>query len=191
MRISASRLFPLLLMLALAMLSLWLEHAVLDEARAPVPRRHNPDYIVENFSVATYNREGATESTLAAAKMIHFPDDDSTELLAPHLVQTKAGQPRMTITAGRGALSQNGEEVFLYDNVVLVRDAAEGVPEARMMTDFLHLVRARSLVRTDRDVAISEAGRVLSGRGMEYYNDSRQLYLHDQVRGRFEKKGAS
>ncbi len=191
MRISASRLFPLLLMLALAMLSLWLEHAVLDEARAPVPRRHNPDYIVENFSVATYNREGATESTLAAAKMIHFPDDDSTELLAPHLVQTKAGQPRMTITVGRGALSQNGEEVFLYDNVVLVRDAAEGVPEARMMTDFLHLVRARSLVRTDRDVAISEAGRVLSGRGMEYYNDSRQLYLHDQVRGRFEKKGAS
>ena len=191
MRVSATRLFPLALMLALALLSFWLEYAVLEDARAPTPRRHHPDYIVENFSVATYDREGAAESTLSAAKMIHFPDDDSTELLAPHLVQTKTGQPRMTVTAGRGALSQNGEEVFLYDNVVLVREAGDDVPEARMMTDFLHLVRARSLVRTDRDVAISEAGRSLSGRGMEYYNDSRQLHLHERVRGRFDKKNAS
>ncbi len=139
----------------------------------------------------TYNRQGATESTLSAAKMIHFPDDDSTELVAPHLVQTKPDEPRITVTAGRGALSKDGEEVFLYDNVVLVRAASGDTPEARMMTDFLHLVRARSLVRTDREVAISEAGRFLSGRGMEYYNDSRQLYLHERVRGRFEKNSAS
>ena len=191
MKGSATRLFPLALMLALAMLSIWLEHAVFDDAHAPALRQHNPDYFVENFSIVTYNRQGATESTLSAAKMIHFPDDDSTELLGPHLVQTKPDEPRMTVTAGRGALSQDGEEVFLYDNVVLVREAGNGAPEARMMTDFLHLVRARSLVRTDQDVAISEAGRFLSGRGMEYYNDSRQLYLHQRVRSRFEKKNAS
>ena len=32
--------------------------------------------------------------TLAAAKMIHYPDDDSTELVAPRLVQTKPNEPR-------------------------------------------------------------------------------------------------
>ena len=30
----------------------------------------------------------------------------------------------MTVTAERGTLSQDGEELFLYDNVVLVRDAS-------------------------------------------------------------------
>jgi len=43
-------------------------------------------------------------------------------------------------------------------------------------------------VRTDREVEISEEGRVLSGRGMEYRNDTQQLVLHDHVRGRFEPR---
>ena len=191
MRLSASRLFPLALMFVLALLTLWLERAVREEELHPSLRRHDPDWTVEDFRLTTYARDGAAESMLFAAKMLHYPDDDTTDLVAPRLVQTKPGEPRMTVTAGRGALSQNGEEVFLYDNVVLVREAGDDVPEARMMTDFLHLVRARSLVRTDQDVAISEAGRSLSGRGMEYFNDSRQLYLHDRVRGRFDKKSAS
>ena len=33
----------------------------------------------------------------------------------------------------RGLLSRSGEEIFLYDNVKLVREALEGTPEARMI----------------------------------------------------------
>jgi lipopolysaccharide export system protein LptC len=55
-----------------------------------------------------------------------------------------------------------------------------------MQSSFLHVVRARSLVRTDREVTISERGRILVGLGMEYDNASRQLSLQAQVRGSFE-----
>lgn len=189
MRLSVARLFPLLLMLALALLTFWLERTVREEEGVhPSLRRHDADYIVENLSLTRFNAQGATESTLAAAKMIHYPDDDSTELVAPRVVQTKPDEPRMTVTADRGALSYDGEEVFLYDNVLLVREAASDRSETRMRTSFLHVVRAKSLVRTDRDVLITEDKRVLSGRGMEYHNESRQLYLREQVRGRFEPK---
>jgi lipopolysaccharide export system protein LptC len=43
-------------------------------------------------------------------------------------------------------------------------------------------------VRTDREVEIAEEGRILSGRGMEYSNETQQLVLHDRVRGRFEPR---
>lgn len=189
MKLQATRLFPLLLMLALALLTFWLEQTVREGGGThPSLQRHDPDYIVDRMNLVRYGADGGVESTLAAVKMIHYPDDDSTELIAPRMVQTKPNEPRVTVTARRGTLSQDGEEVFLYDDVLLVRDGAAGSPEARMRTSFLHVVRDRSLVRTDREITISEEGRVLSGRGMEYYNDTRQVFLRDRVRGRFEPR---
>jgi lipopolysaccharide export system protein LptC len=188
-RFSTTRLFPLALMLALALMTFYLERAVRDDEPQSSLRRHDPDYLVTNFTTTTYNREGAVETVLSADKMMHYPDDDTTELLAPRVLQAKPDEPRFTVRADRGALSRDGDEIFLYDNVVLVREAREADPEARMTTSFLHVLRDRSLVRTDREVKIVEGRRSLAGRGMEYNNESRELLLRDSVQARFEPQG--
>ena len=186
---STARMFPLLLMLALAGLSFWLERLVRDdEGVHPALRRHDPDYMVDDLAHTRLNPQGVVESTLVAAKMLHYPDDDTTELVAPRVVQTKPGEPRMTVTADRGALSQDAEEVFLYGNVLMVREGGPDRAETRMRTSFLHLVRGHSVIRTDRDVVITEENRVLSGRGMEYHNDSKELFLRERVRVQFAPK---
>ena len=188
MSISFSRLFPLLLVLSLALLTFWLERTARLEQSHPSLRRHDPDYIVHNFKIIGYGPTGEAESMLSARKMVHYPDDDSTELSAPRSLQTKPGEAPMAITSDRGALSQDGEDTFLYDNVLLVRSAIPQQPEMRMQTSFLHVVRARSLIRTDREVAMREEGRYLTGRGLEYDNQSRVLQLRNNVRGRFEQR---
>jgi lipopolysaccharide export system protein LptC len=181
--------FPLLLMLALAGLTFWLERTVREEEGAhPSLRRHDPDYIVDNLTHTRFNIQGLVESTLTAAKMLHYPDDDTTDLVAPHMVQTKPNEPRVTVTADRGALSQDGEEVFLYDNVVIVRDGERNRSETRMRTSFMHVIQARSVFQTDRDIVITEEDREISGRGMEYHNDTKELFLRERVRGRYESK---
>ncbi len=188
MLISNTRLFPLLLMLSLALLTFWLERTARIDQSHPSLRRHDPDYLVHNFRIVGYGTTGAQESMLTARKMVHYPDDDSTDLDAPRVLQTKAGEAPMTLTADRGALSQDGEDTFLYDNVLLVRSAIPQLPEMRMETSFLHVVRARSIFRTDREIAIHEDGRDLTGRGLEYNNESRVLQLRAKVRGRFEPR---
>lgn len=191
MRLSTTRLFPLALMGVLALLSFYLERAVREEETPAPVRRHDPDYLITNFTATTYDKSGAPESKLSAAKMIHYPDDDSTELVEPYLVQSKANEARMTVRAERGALSRDGEEIFLYDGVLLTREADRGKPEARLTTSFLHVVRDKSLALTDRDVLIEEESRSLAGRGMEYNYDSGQMILRNNVRGRFDPKGGS
>ena len=186
MTLSAIRLFPLLLMLALAALTFWLELVMREEEDLrQSPRRHDPDYVIDRLLHTRFNAQGVAESTLAAEKMLHYPDDDSTELVAPRLVQTKANEPRVTVTADRATLSQDGEELFLHDNVLVVREAGARQPEARMRTSFLQIARAQSVLRTDVEVVITGGDRVLSGRGMEYNNESRQLFLRERVRGRY------
>jgi lipopolysaccharide export system protein LptC len=186
--LSTTRLFPLALMLALALLTFYLDRMVREEETQPQKRRHDPDYVVTNFTTTTFDRDGKPLSMLSAARMVHFPDDDSTELYAPRVIQTKPREPRMSVSAQRGAVSADGEEIFLYDNVVLVREADAERPEARLTTSFLHILRERSLVRTDREVTIVEDTRSLSGRGMEYNSESRVFTLMAEVRGRFEAK---
>ena len=185
MKLSATRLFPLLLVLALALLSFWLERTLRIEERHPALRRHDPDFQVEHFTLQKFDAAGALVASLAAAKMVHYPDDDSTELYAPRVVQTKPAAPRLAVSADRGALSQSGEEVFLYDNVLLQREAPGGLGETRIHTSFLHFVTAQSLVRTDRDVTVSAPGRSFSARGMEFHNDTGELFLRARVRGQF------
>lgn len=188
MKLSATRLFPLLLMLTLALLTFWLERLVRVEPQAQAPRRHDPDYAIERFALVEYSREGAPVSNFSAAKMVHFPDDDSTDLLGPRAVQTKPGEPRLTLSGDRGTLSQDGSEMLLYDNVLMLRDASAGHSGSELRSNFLHLISARSLVRSDREVSITDQGRSIVARGMEYNNLSGQLELHSQVRGTFEAK---
>jgi len=188
MRLPATRLFPLGLMLVLAALTFYLDRAVNEEDTHPALRRHDPDYLVINFTTTSYNGAGMAESTLSAAKMVHFPDDDTTELTDPRVVQTKAEQPKVTVSADRGKLSRDGEDIFLYDNVVLHREAGAGKGPATLTTDYLQVARDRSIARTDRPVKISEEGRTLSGRGMEYSNETRHFTLQSDVRARFEAR---
>ena len=186
MRFTNTRVLPLGLMFVLALVSFWLERTVREEEPRASVRRHDPDYLVTNFTTTSYNREGAAESVLSADRMVHYPDDDSTELLRPRVVQTRPNEPRMTVRAERGALSRDGDDIFLYDNVVLVREADKERPQAQMTTSFLQVARDRSIVRTDRDVVIHEDRRTLFGRGMEYDNQSQVLQLLSRVRGIFE-----
>ncbi len=172
-------------MLALALLTFYLERTVREDDAPATLRRHDPDYIVSNFTTTTYTGEGAVETVMSAERMVHYPDDDTTELFAPRVVHAKPDQARFSVRAERGQLSRDGDEIFLYGDVVLVRDAAADRPEARMTTEFLHVLRERSLVRTDRLVKIVEGGRSLEGRGMEYNNASRELVLRADVIARF------
>ena len=188
MKLSSTRLFPLLLMVTLALLTFWLERTAREEPVQGAQPRHDPDYTVERFSITDFSREGAPVSTLSAVKMVHYPDDDSTELAAPRLVHERPAEPRLVVSADRGTLSRDAAEISLHDNVQLLREAGHGLPEARVRTSYLHLERARALARTDREVRVEEPGRTLVGRGMQFDNQARQLELESQVRGSFGVK---
>lgn len=186
MRLASTRVFPLVLMLALALLSFWLERTARDAPAPSAANRRDADYSAERFTITDYGSDGSPVSTLSAVKMVHYPEGDATVLAAPHLVQTRPAQPRLVLSADRGTLSRDGAELFLHDNVLLVREPLEQIPEARMRTSFLHLDRLREVVRSDREVSIEERGRTLVAHGMEYDNAARRLTLLAQVRGSFE-----
>jgi lipopolysaccharide export system protein LptC len=182
-----SNLFPLLLMLALAAASLWLERAVQAPERDNSGKtRHDPDFIAEDFGINKLNASGKPEYSLSAARMLHYPDDESTDIVAPHLVQRHGDDAPVIIHADRGLISRNGDEASFFGNVVVVREASRGQSELRVQTEYLQVVPDRDIARTDKPVTITEGRSRLSGVGMEFNNKTRQFALLSQVRGTFD-----
>jgi lipopolysaccharide export system protein LptC len=183
----ASNLFPLLLILALAAASLWLERAVQEpEHDRSAKMRHDPDFIVENFGIVKLNAAGRPEYTLSAERMLHYPDDESTSIVAPRVVQRHDDAAPIVISAERGLVSKNGDEASFSGGVLVVREAGQGRDELRMQTEYLLVLPDLDLARTDKPVVITEGRSRLAGTGMELNNKTRQFTLQSQVRGSFD-----
>lgn len=185
----ASTLFPLLLLLALAAASLWLERAVQAPERDQSGKlRHDPDFIAEDFGITKMDAAGKPEYILSAERMQHYPDDESTSVVAPRLVQRHDNANPVVIRADRGLIAKKGEEASFYGSVVVVREAGRGQSELRVQTEYLQVIPDRDLARTDKPVIITEGRSRLSGIGMEFNNKTRQFALQSQVRGTFDAR---
>ena len=129
---------------------------------------------------------GKPEYSLSAARMLHYPDDESTNIQEPRLVQRHDDAAPILIRADRGTVSRNGNEASFFGNVVVVREASRERSELRIQTEYLQIVPDRDLARTDRPVTITEGRSRLAGVGMEFNNKTRQFALLSQVRGTFD-----
>lgn len=176
--------FPLFLLALLAALLFWVNQS----ARAPSPvqdedsRRAAPDYMIENFSAVRMDRDGVSRHLLSAKRMLHYPDDDTTDLEQPRFINTEPGKPAMQVDADQAKMSANGEDIYLTGNVRVLRSAGKGRRETAMTTSFLHLLPDDGIAKTDRPVVITEANAVIKAVGMEVSNRTQVTRLLSQVR---------
>ena len=128
--------------------------------------------------------------TLTARRMTHYPDDETTEVEEPRLVQFREEAPPVRISAERGTVTKDGEEVRLYGNVLVVRDGTKGRPPLRMETTYLQVFPKQDVARTPEAVVITEGESRLTGVGLDYNTKTRQLELKAKVNGTFVRGAA-
>jgi lipopolysaccharide export system protein LptC len=187
MKTRFTHLLPLAMMLFLAALTLWLQYAVLGDSGGDAkPAGHDPDAIVENFAVQRLDESGKLRYTFSAPKMVHFSDDGSGEVIYPRIVQLADDGANLVTTANRATVSRQGEEAFLYGNVLFLREATPVRAELRVRTEFLHLLAEKGVARTDHTVTITEGRSILTGVGMVVDSNKHQFTLQSQVRGIFD-----
>lgn len=174
---------PLLPLLGLLAASYWLNQQVQPEAVKPdSSKRHDPDAIMENFSATKMDDQGTPRFIMTAKKLQHYPDDDSTELVTPSLTTLSATRPPIHTFARRGLVSSKGDEVFLHDDVRVVREASADREKLTLLTEYLHVIPDRDLADTDQAVTIVDAHNTVHAIGLEMDNNARTLKLLAQVR---------
>jgi len=177
---------PLAVLALLVGLTLWLNTLVqVPNARADGSLRHDPDVMVDSFNARKLAEDGAVQYTVAAKKMVHYPDDDSALLESLTLEAFEPRQPKMTITADHGRLEQGGDRVWIEGNVVIVREADAKTEKARVTTDKLLVLPDEGKASTTTEVHLEMPSTRAVAQGLELDNRERTIKL-DRVHATYK-----
>ena len=122
----------------MAALGIWLQVSLLEPpvVKPALSSTHEPDYIIQSFT-ATGRDEAGVIYVLKAQRLVHFPDDNTSLLDAPRLVQYQDDQPLRHTTSESGWLSGDGKDVLLTGNVKVTQNPSEGDPGSVTRTERL------------------------------------------------------
>jgi lipopolysaccharide export system protein LptC len=178
---------PLILVGMLVAFTFWLDRLAQPVALGSgAAIRHDPDYMVDGLSAMRMSESGAARYTLSAAKMVHYPDDDTTLLTTPRLVNLGAAKAPVTITSNQAVVSSNGEHVYFQDDVRVTRAAFGDSSELLLRTAYLHVIPDDNLATTDRAVTITDAATTVTAVGLELNSETRVMKLLAKVRGTYD-----
>ena len=91
------------------------------------------------------------------------------------------GDPKGSVQAGRGEVSDDYQNVRLLDDVVLKNSAGYS-----LYTDHLEYDHATQIASTDAFVRLVADGMQLEGTGLEFYLKQQRVYLNADVKGFFD-----
>jgi lipopolysaccharide export system protein LptC len=177
---------PLLPLLPVLLATYWLNQQVQPLPQTQSQQRHDVDFVVNRLAAVTLNEQGQPRFTLAAEKMWHYPDDDTTHLQMPRLASLYANRPPVHTSAQTGMISSKGDEVFLYDEVRVLRPASGDIGEQLFATDYLHVIPDRDWAETDQSVVMTSQHNIIRAVGMELDNKARTVRLLSRVRAHHE-----
>lgn len=178
---------PLLPLLLLLGATYWLDLQVQPSATGINPNlRHDPDYIVDNFTATTLDKNGKIHFVMSAKKMWHYPDDDTTHLESPQLQSFNAPRLPTRMSAKNGEVTSKGEAVFLRDEVILVRPAYEKSSELTFSTSALHIIPSKDTAETDQAVTMLDARTKVNAVGMILDNKARTIKFLSNVKVEYE-----
>jgi lipopolysaccharide export system protein LptC len=176
---------PVIAMAALAGITWWLLQSQLPKI-APEPERpktHVPDYFADNFSVSELDATGTTEYRLTAKSMIHYEDDDNSDLVTPAMRMFQPLKPTVTATSERGTVNGDVSIVDLYDHARILRAAGYGDPQMQADSVHFRILVNDDVIETEKPVKLQRGPSVMTADAMNYNNVTRVMKLFGTVRG--------
>lgn len=179
---------PLVLAGVLALLAVWLNqltHRPVLEDHGGFA--HEPDTIVTRFNALAFDAEGRPLHRLTADKLIHYMDDDTTEILNPRFSVLEGDRLQSDVVARRGQISTNGQHVHLLGDVRVNRYSQTGGLPATLDTEYLWITPDAHLMRTDRAVTLRQGKTVITAGSMLANTKNKEMTLSKGVHGYYEK----
>ena len=181
---------PVLVMGVLALGTYWLVRSTpVSGPQVPeLVRGHEPDYFMHGFKVKTFDATGRLRSEVAGDVAKHYPDTKWMEIDAIRIRSFDASGRLTTATANKGLANEDGSEVQLMGNAVVVREAvtaagsAPAQPRSEYRGEFLHAFMDTEQVKSHKPVELQRGSDHFTADTMDFDNVAQVLQLDGRVR---------
>lgn len=178
---------PIAVLAALVALTFWLNQFVqAPRMRTDGNKRHDPDLVVENFTAQALGPTGDVQYTVKAAKMAHFPDDDSSLLERVVFTALHPDLPPIVAEAPRGRLLAGTDEVIMEGGVLVTSEKTKKYQPLRLSTPTLNIFPGKNIARSTDGVRLDSPSGQLTARRMELNSLTRRVRL-EQGRASYQQ----
>lgn len=175
--------FPLILFILLILLTFWLDQVTRPPERGKDDDLYRtPDYIVENLSGIRMDHERTIQRKFAAEKLFHYLDEEVTQMEQISFISIEPEKPPIRLQADRAEIKSKGKDIYLTENVTVLRGTEDDRGKITLMTNSLHLMPDESLAKTDQSVTISKLNTMINAIGMELNNHTGMIQLLTRVK---------
>ena len=165
------------------------ELTTLEPEKVQPIKSHRPDYFSNGFIKTSMNEEGLPRNRLIADSMVHYQDDDTTELKNPVFTKIDEEAPPWVIHSKAGFVSSGGKTIFLDGTVLIERDAAPGYDPITINTEDLTVKPEIDYAETEQFAELISLRYRIDGIGMSiYFGEHEQVELNSNVHGIFEEE---
>ncbi|MHB0990908.1 MAG: LPS export ABC transporter periplasmic protein LptC [Burkholderiales bacterium] len=179
--------FPLVIIAALAGLSMWLQYTIQShKSNFLIGGPRIVDYMIEDFRVSRTNLAGQIIYTLHAKFAEHFLEDDTARLTMPHLIAWDAQQGTVDIRSKQAFVTSKGKQVNFIQNVVLVRDMHDKQGPLTLTTDYLEAFPDQQMIQTSHPVQIRGKFLQMTAGALKLNNRTQTMQLTHHVKARYE-----
>lgn len=182
-----SRYWPVVPLVLLALLARnWAEDApnAIESEETINMSETRSDYYLEDFTTRKFNESGDLQYRVSGSQLLHYPEDDRSEIISPTVVLHRAGI-RWDITSTRGELVRQPDTFTLQGDVLLKR-ASEQEALVTIRTEQLSVRTDGNVVSTDKPIEVIADGWRLSAVGLQTSIDEGKLIFLSRVTGHYD-----
>ncbi len=185
----ASTYLPLFLIGLLAMGTWWVvkNTPIFEPPRGQAAPRHEPDYIMEGFTVRRFDTQGTLSAVMQGHQARHYPDTDSLEIDQVRL-RAIGAQGEVTTAQARASWSNHdGSELRLKGEALVIREATATEPAITFKGESLTALTKQQQISSEEPVTIERAGLRVDAASMTYDHASQTAQAHGRVQATFSQ----
>jgi lipopolysaccharide export system protein LptC len=174
---------PSIWLVILLLLTVWLDNVLQNQNQ-----QHNDalqqevDYIIENLNGIQVNHQSKSNRFFSANKLTHYPMEDKTQLEHVFFTSVEPDKPLLRVISDHAELIKDGDDIFLTDNVSIIRGNNTDKDKVTMLTDFLHLVPDANIAKTDQPITVMRMKSTLNATGMFMNNQTGEILMQSRVK---------
>lgn len=174
---------PIMLMAVLAIGTWWLVKNAPDVPgdHAKGPARHVPDYTIAKFTMQRFGVDGQMSAQVEGDHLRHYPDDDTFEIDAVHVIENEPDGRVTRATAREAWGTGDGDLIKLIGAAHVVSTDAQGQTVEIFGEELTAEVNNRR-VRSERPVLIVQGRTEVTANSMVYDQATGQVDLGGPAR---------
>jgi lipopolysaccharide export system protein LptC len=178
-------LISILLVLAVGLSSWSIVAGKKADSLKPTNSPTEPDAYMEYVVATILNKEGTPSMKIETPKMVHYAENDTTDISKPHITIYRQSPEPWYINSDFAKATQGIEKILFWSNVVIHHAHDIDNPTTTMTTTSLIVFPNQQLAQTDQAILVTQPDSTLRAVGMLANMNDGTVKLLSQARGEY------